>query len=62
MILGKYKELIERVEVTDDMRCRILDHISREPIERPEGYFRWPASEGTWPLQPVLSSWWQAQL
>jgi len=36
MILGKYKELIERVEVTDDMRCRILDHISREPIERPE--------------------------
>ena len=35
MILGKYKELIERIEVTDDMRCRILDHISREPIERP---------------------------
>lgn len=34
--MGKYKELIERVEVTDDMRCRILDHISREPIERPE--------------------------
>ena len=33
--MGKYKELIERVEVTDDMRCRILDHISREPIERP---------------------------
>ena len=33
--MGKYKELIERIEVTDDMRCRILDHISREPIERP---------------------------